>query len=384
MLQIPNLPGYQFPQPNYNAVKIDIHNPSVGGASCPIPSMPQPVAMSQSQDGAVTVPMYSYPQAPVYNYPTAPQQPYYMPVQQPVYIPQQKVAPQQAIAQADSAIAAAEQLIKQAEQQKNQNCPPCECEPKPAVVNNAAQVAAPVQQVNINEAPKAPEPNIVNAAENKPENAAVNVDVKAPEQAKPQLDLNAFLARLTNEDFDKQAAAMEDIANMVKAEPEKAADLLDAKVMDSLINIINFDSTKLAGPTQEQIVARQKLMSGKQISDEEKALATTITPMEQAERNKSYAIYTSAILQKLYKEEVAKLTGSTVPLTELPAAMTIVDNLKDNPNPMVRASAIEALSYIQTPEYKKDLTTLFTVAKDDQDKGVQDAAKLALDKLAQI
>ena len=95
-------------------------------------------------------------------------------------------------------------------------------------------------------------------------------------------------------------------------------------------------------------------------------------------------MFTSAILQKLYGDEINKLTGTTVPLTELPAAMTIVDQLKDNPNPMVRTSAIEALSYIQKPEYKKDLTTLFTIAKNDQDKGVQEAAAAALDKLNQI
>ena len=51
---------------------------------------------------------------------------------------------------------------------------------------------------------------------------------------------------------------------------------------------------------------------------------------------------------------------------------------------MVRASAIEALSYIQNPEYKKDLTTLFTVAKNDQDAGVAEAAKTALEKLDQV
>ena len=51
---------------------------------------------------------------------------------------------------------------------------------------------------------------------------------------------------------------------------------------------------------------------------------------------------------------------------------------------MVRASAIEALSYIQNPEYKKDLTTLFTVAKNDQDAGVAEAAKIALEKLDQV
>ena len=51
---------------------------------------------------------------------------------------------------------------------------------------------------------------------------------------------------------------------------------------------------------------------------------------------------------------------------------------------MVRTSAIEALSYIQQPAYKQDLNTLFTIAKNDQDKNVQDAAAAALAKLEQM
>lgn len=95
-------------------------------------------------------------------------------------------------------------------------------------------------------------------------------------------------------------------------------------------------------------------------------------------------MFTSSIMQKLYGDEVAKLTNTTVPLTELPGAVTIVEQLKDNPNPMVRTSAVEALSYIQQPAYKKDLTTLFSIAAKDEDKNVQDAANAALDKLSKI
>ncbi len=51
---------------------------------------------------------------------------------------------------------------------------------------------------------------------------------------------------------------------------------------------------------------------------------------------------------------------------------------------MVRTSAIEALSYIQQPAYKNDLNTIFTIAKNDQDKNVQDAANAAIAKLEQI
>ena len=169
---------------------------------------------------------------------------------------------------------------------------------------------------------------------------------------------------------------------MIKEEPQKATELLDEKVVNALNNIINADTSKLEGPSAEQVAARQKMLKGEQLSDAEKQLASKITPMEQAERNKSYAMFTSAIMQKLYGDEVAKLTGSTVPLTELPGAVTIVEQLKNNQNPMVRTSAIEALSYIQKPEYKQDLTTLFTIAQNDQDVNVQEAAKAALAKLA--
>ena len=55
---------------------------------------------------------------------------------------------------------------------------------------------------------------------------------------------------------------MEEIANMVKDEPQKATELLDEKVVNALNTIVNTDSSKLAGPTAEQIAAREKLMKG--------------------------------------------------------------------------------------------------------------------------
>lgn len=325
------------PAPNYNAVKIDVHNPSVSA-----PGM------------APTMPYYSYPQAQLYDYPKAQTQPYYMPLQQPVY-PQVQAPVAQTVLPAPQAVAP-----------------------------SAVQASAPqpvIQQQNIN----TPSPVVTQPqqAEQKPA-AAPKVEVEQPVPMTPQVDLNAFLAKLSNPDYEVQANAMEEIANMVKDDPQKATELLDEKVVNALNTIINADSSKLAGPTAEQIAARQKLMKGEQISDAEKQLATTITPMEQAERNKSYAMFTSSIMQKLYGDEVNKLTGSTVPLTELPGAVTIVEQLKNNPNPMIRTSAIEALSYIQQPAYKQDLTTLFTIAKNDQDKNVQDAATAALAKLDQL
>ena len=357
MIQAPNLvnpymqpqmmPAYAcqqpVPAPNYNAVKIDVHNPAVSA-----PGVGQ-VAMNVPQYAQPTMPYYSYPQTQLYSYPQAQTQPYYMPAQQPVV--------QQAPAAAEPAVA--------------QTVIPQVVAPQPVI-----------QQQNIN----APAPMVSQPTASQEAKTAEQpkVEIEQPVVMTPQVDLNSFIAKLTSPDFEVQANAMEEIANMVKDDPQKATELLDEKIVNALNNIINADSSKLAGPTQEQIAARQKLMKNEQLSDDDKKLATTITPMEQAERNKSYAMFTSSIMEKLYGDEVAKLTGSTVPLTELPGAVTIVEQLKNNPNPMVRTSAIESLSYIQQPAYKQDLTTLFTIAKNDQDKNVQEAATAALAKLDQM
>ena len=341
----PYAPQYaQYPQatpaPNYNAVKIDVHNPSVSA-----PGVGQ-VAMNVPQYAQPTMPLYNYPQAQLYDYPQAPVQPYYMPQQPVASMPGQTIPPAPQVAE-------------------------------PTAAQAAPQV---IQQQNIN----TPAPMVTQPTAEAPKAEAPKVEIEQPAPMAPQVDLNSFIAKLSNPDYEVQANAMEEIANMVKDEPQKATELLDEKVVNALNTIVNTDSSKLEGPSAEQIAAREKLMKGEQLSDADKKLATTITPMEQAERNKSYAMFTSSIMQKLYGDEVAKLTGSTVPLTELPGAVTIVDQLKNNPNPMVRTSAIEALSYIQQPAYKKDLTTLFTIAQNDQDKNVQDAAKVALEKLAQV
>lgn len=346
MMQIPSYvnPYMQQPQiqpmvqqpapstPSYNAVKIDVHNPSVNAGGM----------TQQPQYATPTMPLYNYPQAPMYQYPQAQQPAYYPPVQ-PVVVPP-------VVTQTPADV-------------------------KPAEVPAPQVVAQQPTEAPKAEAPKAEAPKTAEAPK-------VEVAPSAP--LEPQVDLNGFVAKLTNPDYDVQAAAMEDMANMVKNDPQKATELLDVKVMDALTNIVKADTSKLTGPTAEQLAAREKLLSNQKMTDDEKKLASTITPLEQAERNKSYAMFTSAIMQKLYADEVAKLTNTTVPITELPGAVTIVEQLKNNPNPMVRTSALEALSYIQNPAYKKDLETLFTIAKNDQDKGVQEAATAALDKLSKL
>lgn len=330
-------------QASYNAVKIDIHNPQVNTNSSKLPSEPVTVPQTNPQ----TVPIYgNVPTASVYEVP-----------KQSIYEPQ-----------------------------ANFNQPPTAPPTSPTMPSVPAPViVTPTVKTNAPTAPT-PEPKKEEApAAPAPADApAQTVEVKAPVEAKPAVDVNAFLARLANPDFKEQANAMEEIADMAQNQPQKATELLDVKVIDSLLNIMQADSSKLEGPTPQQLQIREKIITGKPVTEAETVEANKISPMELAERNKQYAIYTVAIMQKLYGSEIEKTSNNVVPLTELPGAAGIVEQIKSNPNPMVRASGIDALSYIQRPEYKQDLTTLFTVAKNDKDVNVQEVAAKALEKLTQV
>jgi len=336
MTQVANIPQYPAvqqtclpAQPNYNAVKIDIINPSVNapsGGTC------------QAQP---TAPIYNYPQAPVYNYPQAPvytpqpsqqQAPVYYPVPQPPKAPESVP--------------------------DNQG----------QIINNGPNaVPVPVtEQTNV------PAPEI-----SKPE-------VKEPEEPKPQVDLNAFLAGLTNPDFDVQLNTMESIPKIIKQDPKAVENLVDTKVFDALNNILNVDTSKLEKPSQQQEEAREKQKSGQALTEEEKTLANSLAPKELADRNKCEALYSIAMLDKVYSDAMENKNNAVTPLTDLPLAVQMVDQLKDNPEPIVRSSAIESLSYLQRPEYKNDLNTLFSVAQSDSDAGVVQTANEALAKLNNI
>lgn len=388
-LPIPQAPQCQAPiiQPSYNAVKIDIHNPQVNA-----PVYAQKRA-KEPTSAPVTAPIYSYPQSQVYD---VPNQSIYSPtpptaaiskppavkeipaVPPPVIVPQATVTaatpivtptapPTVPTVQEQPALAP---VIPEVATAKVEEAKAAEVK----VPEVAAPEAVPTTKVEVATPTAAP----VEAT------PAQTVDVKTPEVVKPQIDVNEFISKLTNPDYEVQATTMESIANIAQSSPEKASALLDVKIIDTLLGIMQADTSKLTGPTPQQLQIREKIMGGKPVTEAETTEANNITPMESAERNKQYSIYTVAILQKLYGSEIEKLNSTVVPLTELPGAAGIVEQVKSNPNPMVRASALDALSYIQRPEYKQDLTTLFTVAQKDKDVNVQNVATKALEKLAKI
>lgn len=277
------------------------------------------------QKPVYTKPMYSYPEAPVYEIP-----------KQSIYAPQSVQS---------------------------------------SVVETPVKSAPIVPPPTVVQAPVAPEVKVV---------APETIDIIKPEKMESTNDINVIISKLSDPDFEVQAKAMSSIAKVVQAAPQSATELLDVKVVDTLLGIMTRDTSTLQGPSEQKQQAREKLLTGKPVTPEEQADATTPTPLELAERNKQFSMFTVAILQKLYSSEIEKTANTVVPMTELPGAAGIVEQVKSNPNPAVRVAGLEALSYIQRPEYKKDLTTIFTVAQQDQDPLIKNVATRALDKLAAV
>lgn len=400
-IPIPQAQQCQRPivQPSYNAVKIDIHNPQVNA-----PNYSQNPIQIPTQAPNYTAPIYSYPESQVYE---VPKQSIYTPqtpaVKQPSAVQEvPSVPPPVVIAQPTAPIATPSVSQAVAPSITPEIAPEIAPVAASAVTQIAAVapeiVPAKTEEVKTTEATPTPEVTPAPVAETKapevtttpaieintPEVAPQAIEVKTPEITAPKVDVNEFINKLTSSDYEVQATTMEAIADMAQSSPQTATELLDVKVIDTLLGIMNADSSKLTGPTPQQLQIREKIMGGKPVTEAETLEANKTTPMEQAERNKQYSIYTVAILQKLYGSEVEKLNKTVVPLTELPGAAGIVEQVKTNPNPMVRASALDALSFIQRPEYKQDLTTLFTVAQKDKDAIVQQIATKALEKLAKV
>lgn len=313
---------YQYPQaqPQYNAVNINIINPQA------FPGMP-----AQQAQPAPVMPV-QYVQAPVQQAPTTE-------VTQIAEAPQ---PPAPVITEAPKAETPA---------------------PEPTPV----PVPVPV------EAPKAETPAPVEAPK-----------VEAPQAQTPAVDVASFNARLRAENLEDQGKAIEEIAELTQTKPDAATQLLDTQIVEGLLAVIAKDTKSLPGPSPKQLELRQKLISGQTLTDAEKTEAETITPMETAERNKQYALYTVAFLQNLLYSEVEKRNGVKLDIKDLPAMEQVVQTAKSDPNPLLRVSALAALAHIAKPEYKPVLSKVFELAKSDSDPVVQEAAKKALEQLATI
>lgn len=230
---------------------------------------------------------------------------------------------------------------------KNQETTMAQALAAQAMATQAVVQPAPVVQTKAAEVAKADtkETNDTKPANKRPE-------IVKPEKMKPNIDLDGLVSILTSPDYDEQADAMEAISEVAMYAPDKAEELLDNKVVDNLLNIMSKDTSKMEG--------------------KDKALA---------ERNKEYAMFTTATLQKLYADGVKDLAKTTVPADDLIGMAGIVNELKTNKNASVREAAVASIGYMSRPEYKKDLAPLLQEASHDKDAKVKAQADKQLKSL---
>lgn len=273
----------------------------------------------------------------------------------------------------------------------------CDCDECKAAKSNEDGVK--IIELDDDEKLQVPAPNLTTTEAEKTQNVSFNgISFKGADT----YNLKNVVAKLNSNNYDEQAMQMEEIARLSIEKPEKLVPFVNTEIFDSLIKIAEKDTSNLAKPTEAQIETRKKIIVNELIKEQAKAenqeikkedlpyqlteadlaFAMELTAMEQAERNKEYALYTMAILAKTFADEVQKQTKNVVPLTDLPGASTIVNSLKSNDNPGVKVAALDALRYIARPEYKNELNTIFTLATKDENPYVARNAILALESLA--
>ena len=213
------------------------------------------------------------------------------------------------------------------------------------------------------------------------------VEIVPPEEIKPEVNVSNVVKNLTSSDYDTQALQMEEIARTSMEDSEKAVHYVVTEIFSELINIVKADTSELTPPNEKQVDIRKKIIINEivkeqakndgqdieklglpyQLTEDEIKIATTLTPLEQAERNKEYALYTMAILDKVYVDNVEKQTGNVVPLTDLPGVSSVVDTLRYSENSGVKIAAIDALRYIYRPEYNDEIKSVLKLAAQDKD-----------------
>ena len=339
------MPANNAAKSQYNGVNIEIINPQGQGATpnsyaMPAQFVPQPTYMPIQP---VVMPA-TYPAAP-----TAPA------TSQVVVNPPQQEQPQVVAQQAPAPV------VYEAPQQA-------------APVQTVAPVQVAQQPVQVEQQPvEVPAPVIQSTT------AAAAPVVEQAVAPDPSVTPEAFAGRLKTNDLEAQKTAIEEIAETVKNNETAGPILLDTQIFDALVEVINKDTSSLEAPSPEVLAIRQK--DPATLSEAEFAKASTPSELEKAEINKQYALYTIAYMQERLNNELEKRNNSALELKDLPCIENVVATVKENQNPMLRVSALAALSHIARPEYKADLTTIFELAKSDEDPQVQESATKALESL---
>ncbi len=218
----------------------------------------------------------------------------------------------------------------------------------------------------------------------KTEPATNRPEIQPPTEEVPGVKVQSFTAGLNSADINTQAKAMQDICDSAKSDKKVAAALQCNEIYDGLLNIINKDVSGLHGPTEQILAKRQELLNQATTQEQkDEAYAQTLTEQEAFVLHQREALFTIAVLQNSLID-IAEQNGKEVQIHTLPAIETMVETVKANPQPMLRAAAIQSLAHIARPSFKPELSEIFTIAATDIEPVVQEAAQRANEELQSL
>ncbi len=260
------------------------------------------------------------------------------------------------------------------------------------------QPTVPLTQANVTTYPVAPQPMPQTAIETQQDVQTVAqpempvVENKEDENA-PKVNTDALVADLKNNDYNVQYEAITSIANFSQATPDIALQVVTDPIKQSLIDIIKTDTSKLPDMTEEQKAISAKKDKGEKITPEEQAILDKPSERLNADKNRVFALFTLAMIQKLsrdneaqyakFQTEQGKQAPAPVGLKDMMGYNEIVNTIQNDTNGQIRAAAVQALQYIAKPEEKAEVEQILQPALNDADPTVKQVAQDALTKLGQ-
>lgn len=383
MVQSTNLYPANVKQPTQgtaNAVAINIFNPTAYGSA---PSEQQaPYTYDQS--------VYNMPYTPILTpaanqYATQPMQygyvPGYGPVAQPIaQLPTQPM--QYGYVPGYTPVTQPELIAPRPQ------------EMPPSVIEQPQAVAAPIEQPQVAQAP-VEQPQVAEVAAQAPsETAQAPAEVQqaqVAEEGEP-VNVDELVEGLKSADLEVRAEAINKIANYAQKTPETALKVVSEPIMQSLVNIINEDTSGYEGPSAEQIAVAEKLEKGEQLTPEEEKISDELCPRDLANTNRIFSLYTLAMLQKLQRVELdqyienQKANGQEpiepLGIQDLIGYNEVVNTIKNESIPKVKLAAIQALDHVAEPQDKDVIVPVLTEAQNSQDEAIKAAASEVLAKFA--
>ena len=244
---------------------------------------------------------------------------------------------------------------------------------------------APTQQIA--PAPQVMPDSVLNQQNVQPEAPAA----EAQQPSQDDIDTNALIEGLNNTDAKVREATINEIAKEAQKNPSAKQKLVAEPIMQGLVNIINEDTTKLEGPTDEQIAVAEKIVKGEKLTPEEEKISDNLAPRDAANLNRAYSLYTLAMLQKLQRDEVdeyiqnQKANGQEaidpLKLEDLYGYNDVVNVIQNDARPEVQIAAMQALRYIARPEDKEAVAKVLEKPLASQDADVKKTAQEIMDEM---